>query len=171
MWKEKLRSWIFLNHSRADLSEFDTRIALENLRFLLDYCILFVPLYLLTGILRLFQARGDVHSMIFVAIAAFLLGAAIPFVRCALRRGKTAWSKPLCTAFLVLLYASAIYYDTFVHPESISVMQCIALTGMNTMFNGYMHIILRADVNHDKKVDAEDWGAILNDPAYVKCGK
>lgn len=50
-------------------------------------------------------------------------------------------------------------------------MQCIALTGMNTMFNGYMHIILRADVNHDKKVDAEDCGAILNDPAYVKYGK
>ena len=35
----------------------------------------------------------------------------------------------------------------------------------------YMHIILRADVNHDKQVTAEDWGAILNDPAYVKYGK
>ena len=49
--KNRLRRWLFLNHTEQELAAFNDQIALDNLQYLHDYCLLFIPLYFVTGMI------------------------------------------------------------------------------------------------------------------------
>lgn len=144
--KNRLKRWLFLNHTEQELAAFNDQIALDNLQYLHDYCLLFIPLYFVTGMICWYRQDLHMRQNLLFAVPILLLTQAAPMLRRRIRKKQRKYSRLLCTAFITMLYASAVYYDRVLHPESISVMQCIALVGMDTLFDGYPRINLNMTI-------------------------
>ena len=144
--KNRLRRWLFLNHTEQELAAFNDQITLDNLQYLHDYCLLFIPLYFVTGMICWYRQDLHMRQNLLLAVLILLLIQAALMLRRMIRKKQRKYSRVLCTAFIMMLYASAVYYDRVLHPESISVMQCIALVGIGSLFDGYPRINLNMTV-------------------------
>lgn len=136
MFSEQWKRWMLLGHTEQELNAFNDRIAYDNLRYLKDYYTLFIPACIVAGIVYWFLPEADPALRSRFLFPVVLLAVAFPVVKRMIRERRLKYSRAMCTGFIILVYFSALYYDTRLYPEVVNVMQCIALVAFNTFFDG-----------------------------------